>query len=161
MSTTQELDVLVRELRGRSPLRASMLLVAIIALIVVGLVWAAVTEVDDVTRADGRIVPSSNVQVVQAAETGVLQALHVHEGELVEEGTLLMELDRTLLASQLDQEQQRAWGLVARIARLQAEIDGAGTLSFDPRWSPRRPRSCARKRRCSRPGRTRSPPRSA
>lgn len=131
MSTTQELDVLVRELRGRSPLRASLLLVAIIALIVVGLVWAAVTEVDDVTRADGRIVPSSNVQVVQAAETGVLQALHVQEGELVEEGALLMELDRTLLASQLDQEQQRAWGLVARIARLQAEIDGAGTLSFD------------------------------
>ena len=131
MSTTQDFDSLVRELGGRSPLRASLLLFAILAFILLAIVWAAVTELDDVTRGDGRIVPSRSVQVIQASEAGILQALHVQEGEVVEQGALLMDLDRTLLVSQLDLEQQRAWGLMARIARLQAEIDGAEVLEFD------------------------------
>jgi adhesin transport system membrane fusion protein len=130
--TARDLDALARELRGRSPLRASLLLFVILGCIVSAGVWAAVTEIDDVTRGDGRIVPSRSVQVVQAAESGVLQAVHVAAGEVVEEGTLLMELDRTLLASQLDQERARAAGLMARIARLQAEIDGAEALVFAP-----------------------------
>lgn len=132
MADVRDFDALARELRGRSPLRASLLLFAILAFLVLAGIWAAVTELDDVTRGDGRIVPSRNVQVIQAAESGVLQALHVREGEVVEEGALLMELDRTLLASQFDQEQTRAWGLMARITRLQAEIDGAEVLTFPP-----------------------------
>ena len=132
MSETRDFDAMVRELRGRSPFRASALLFTILLFIVLAIIWAAVTELDDVTRGDGRIVPSRSIQVIQAAETGVLQALHTAEGEVVEAGDLLMELDRTLLASQLDQEQQRASGLMARIARLQAEIDGAEALEFPP-----------------------------
>ena len=132
MSNPQDFETLTRELRGRSPLRASVLLFVILLFIGLAGVWAAVTELDDVTRGDGRIVPSRSVQVIQAAESGVLQARHVSEGEVVDAGALLMELDRTLLASQFDQEQQRAWGLVARITRLQAEIDGADALEFAP-----------------------------
>jgi adhesin transport system membrane fusion protein len=71
------------------------------------------------------------VQVIEAAEPGVLKALHVKEGEVVEADQLLMELDGTMLDSQLDQEQQRAYGLMARIERLQAEIDGTD-LAFSP-----------------------------
>lgn len=132
MAGARDFETLAREMRGRSPLRSSMLLFSILALIAAVGVWAAIAEVDDVTRGDGRVVPSRSIQVIQAAETGVLQALHVAEGEVVEEGELLMELDRTLLASQLDQEMQRAWGLMARIARLQAEIDGEEVLTFPP-----------------------------
>jgi len=128
---TRDLAELAREMRGRQPLRGSLLLLLILAFLVIAVIWAARTELDDVTRADGRIVPSRQVQVIQAAESGVLQALHVVEGDMVDEAALLMELDRTLLASQLDQEMQRAHGLMARIARLQAEIDGAD-LRFPP-----------------------------
>ena len=124
MSTdTRDLEQLARELRGRAPIRGSLLLLAILAFMVVFVVWAALTELDDVTRADGRIVPARQVQTIQTAESGVLQAVHVVEGDLVEAGQLLLELDRTILASQLDQEQTRAFGLMARITRLQAEID--------------------------------------
>ncbi len=128
---THDLAELAREMRGRQPLRGSLLLLLILAFLVIAVIWAARTEIDDVTRADGRIVPSRQVQVIQAAESGVLQALHVVEGDMVDEAALLMELDRTLLASQLDQEMQRAHGLMARIARLQAEIDGTD-LAFAP-----------------------------
>jgi adhesin transport system membrane fusion protein len=122
--STRDLQLLAREMRGSAPVRGSLLLFLILAFLVIAVIWAARTEIDDVTRADGRIVPTRQVQVIQTAESGVLQSLHVAEGDLVDEGAILMELDRTMLTSQLDQEQQRAFGLMARIARLQAEIDG-------------------------------------
>lgn len=130
MSRAQDLDLLRKDLRGRSPIRSSLLLLAIIALIAIAAIWAALTEIDDVTRGDGRVVPSSDLQVVQSAETGVLQALHIREGDIVEAGQLLMELDRTFLSSELEQQQTRAWGLIIRIARLQAEIDGSNQVVF-------------------------------
>lgn len=130
-TSTRDLQILAREMRGRQPIRGSLLLFLILAFLILAGIWAARTELDDVTRADGRIVPTSQIQAVQASETGVLQALHVAEGDLVEAGALLMEFDRTMLTSQLDQEQQRAFGLMARIARLQAEIDGSD-LDFAP-----------------------------
>lgn len=131
MARDHDLDRLAREMRGRSALRGSILLFTILAFLVIAVIWAASTEIDDVTRADGRIVPSASVQVIEAAEPGVLQSLHAKEGQVVEKGDLLMELDGTLLDSQLDQEQQRAYGLMARIERLQAEIDRID-LAFSP-----------------------------
>ncbi|WFE75628.1 HlyD family type I secretion periplasmic adaptor subunit [Roseinatronobacter sp. S2] len=137
-NTARDLEALAQEMRGRETLRGSLLLLLILLFIIVAVTWAALTELDDVTRADGRIVPTQHVQVIQAAEQGVLQALHVAEGDLVQAGESLMELDRTLLTSQLDQEQQRAFGLMARIARLQAEIDGHD-LEFMPELVQRTP----------------------
>ena len=123
MARNHDLEKLAREMRGRQPIRGSLLLGVILLFLMAAGVWAARTELDDVTRAEGRIVPSRDVQLIQATESGVLQALHVEEGDIVEEDDLLMELDGTQLSSQLDQEQQRAYGLMARIERLQAEID--------------------------------------
>lgn len=131
MTQQRDLQALAREMRGRTPLRASLLLLALLAFCALAVVWAALTEIDDVTRAEGRIVPSGAVQVIEAAETGILQALHVQEGQIVAKDALLMELDGTLLTSQLNQEQQRAFGLMARIERLQAEIGGK-PLVFSP-----------------------------
>ncbi len=73
MSTQRDLDRLVQEMKGRTPLRASALLITIFAVIGAVLVWAWITEIDDVTRAPGRVVPAGDVQRVQAAEAGVLQ----------------------------------------------------------------------------------------
>lgn len=129
MARNRELDALAQEMRGRSPLRGSLLLLIILLFLVSAVVWAAKTELDDVTRADGRIVPTGDIQVIQAAEPGVLLAVYVTEGQLVEAGTVLMELDGAALTSQLNQEQQRAFGLMARIERLKTEIDGS-TLKF-------------------------------
>ncbi|MGI3210085.1 HlyD family type I secretion periplasmic adaptor subunit [Roseovarius tibetensis] len=123
MARNHDLDKLAREMRGSSPFRGSLLLAVILLFLLAAGVWAARTELDDVTRAEGRIVPSGDVQVIQATEPGILQEVHVSEGEIVDKGALLMELDGTQISSELDQEQQRAYGLMARIERLQAEID--------------------------------------
>lgn len=131
MSRHPDLARLARELRGGSPIRGSLLLLVIFACLVAAGLWAWMTELDDVTRVDGRIVPSADVQVIEATEPGVLRAVHVREGQVVETGAALMDFDTTQIHSQLNQEQQRAFGLTARIHRLQAEIDEVD-LNFGP-----------------------------
>ncbi|MEB3421115.1 HlyD family type I secretion periplasmic adaptor subunit [Salipiger marinus] len=124
MSGHRDFEALARQMKGRSPARNSLLLLLILGFIAAAVLWAALTEIDDVTRADGRVVPSGDVQIIEAAENGVLEALHVSEGEVVAADALLMELDGMQLTAQLDQEQQRAYGLMARIERLETEIAG-------------------------------------
>ena len=131
MSRHPDLDQLIREMHGRAPLRGSLLLAVILLCMISAVTWAAFTELDDVVRADGRIVPSGDVQVIEATEAGVVRALHVQEGVVVDAGTLLIELDTNQIRRELSQEQQRAYGLMARTQRLQAEIDGMA-LQFDP-----------------------------
>jgi adhesin transport system membrane fusion protein len=124
MSAERDLDRLVRELNGRTPLRASALLFTIFAVIAAIFIWAWITEIDDVTRAPGRVVPAGDLQLVQAADAGVIRAIFVEEGDIVEAGASLVELDGLIQTSQLDREVQRAIALQARIERLSAEIDG-------------------------------------
>lgn len=124
MNTNRDLDTLVRELQGRTPLRASALLFTILLIIAAVVLWAWLTEIDDVTRAPGRVVPAGDVQVIQAADAGVIRAILVEEGQVVAAGDPLIELDGIVQASQLNREVQRALALRARIERLSAEIEG-------------------------------------
>ncbi|WP_377194148.1 HlyD family type I secretion periplasmic adaptor subunit [Ruegeria meonggei] len=130
MSRHPDLALLAREMRGRSPIRGSLLLLVICSCLIAMVFWAHLAELDDVTRVDGRIVPSADIQVIEATEPGVLQSLNTREGQVVDKGMLLMEFDTTQIQSQLSQEQQRAYGLMARAQRLQAEIDEV-ELSFE------------------------------
>lgn len=127
-SRDNDLDRLAREMRGKSAWRGSALLGLIGLFMVVALVWAARTELDDITRASGRIVASKDNQLIQAAEAGVLQKVYVAEGDIVEAGDVLMDLDGSAQSGQLDQELQRSYSLRARITRLQAEIDMADLI---------------------------------
>lgn len=119
-----DLDVLAREMRGRTPLTASALLFTIVGVIAATLLWASVTVIDDVTRAPGRVVPAGDIQEVQTSEEGVIREVFVSEGQEVAAGDPLIELDALVQTSQLNREIQRARALEARIARLSAEIEG-------------------------------------
>lgn len=123
MSNGRDLEALSRDMEGRTPLKASALLFTIVAIIAATFAWAFATEIDDVTRAPGRVVPASDVQVVQAADAGVIRAILVEEGQVVTAGDPLIELDGIVQSSQLDREVQRALALTARIARLSAEVN--------------------------------------
>lgn len=132
MSSSHDLERLAREMRGASPVRSSTLLFLVMTFLVVAVIWAANAELDDITRADGTIVPSQQLQIVQASEAGILKAIFVEEGDVVEAGQVIVELDRTLLDGQLGQEQQRAFALMAQIARLEASVSGED-LVFEER----------------------------
>lgn len=65
----------------------------LLALFTIGVIWAALGEVDIVVTAPGRVIPSGQVKVVQAPESGTVQHIYVKEGELVQAGQALVSLD--------------------------------------------------------------------
>ena len=65
--------------------------------LLVGLLWAVFGQVDEVAVAPGKLIPSGYVKTLQAEDKGIVKAIHVREGDRVEAGQLLIELDPALL----------------------------------------------------------------
>jgi adhesin transport system membrane fusion protein len=112
-----------REMSGREGARNSLILFMVIALLVVLGVWAYYTELDNVTRGEGKIISEMQNQIVQAAEKGVLMRRYVSEGDLVEENEMLFEIDPIDASTELNQIVQRFTSLQIKELRLRAEIN--------------------------------------
>src|SRR5882672_504806 len=91
----------------RTPRTSRMLLVATLALLAAGLTWAHFAVLDEVKRGGGRVVPSRQIQVVQSLEGGIVGALAVHEGDIVQQGQVLARIDDTKFASELGEVKAR------------------------------------------------------
>jgi len=86
--------------------------------------WAKETTLDEVTRGDGKVIPSSKIQVIQNLEGGILSEVLIAEGQIVEKGEVLLKIDDTRFASSFRETQLKYWELLARTARLKAESEG-------------------------------------
>ncbi|MBC7663829.1 MAG: HlyD family type I secretion periplasmic adaptor subunit [Caulobacter sp.] len=107
------------------------ILYLIAAVLVAAITWASLARVDEVTKADARVVPEGHEQVIASLEGGILHELLVREGEQVEEGQPLAELDPTRYQSQQAEGETKRIALKAQIARLTAESTGRA-LEFPP-----------------------------
>jgi adhesin transport system membrane fusion protein len=105
-----------------------LIIVASTAGFMLFLLWATFTKVDEVTHGQGRVIPSSKVQLIQATEPTTIQELLVRSGQRVRRGQLLARLDDTQSSSELGQIQAETESLQERSARLQAEGTGAATV---------------------------------
>jgi adhesin transport system membrane fusion protein len=101
------------------------LLGAILAFFLFALGWAALAELDEVARGEGRVITHSQIQLVQNLEGGILAEILVREGDVVEKGQVLMRIDPTRFVSAFREGEQGVLALKAKIARLAAEADGA------------------------------------
>lgn len=90
--------------------------------------WASFAKVDEVTRGQGRVIPSSKAQIVQSSEPATILDIVVRAGQPVKKGQLLVRLDDTESSSQLGQLEAENRSLAARAARLGRE--GSGTESY-------------------------------
>jgi adhesin transport system membrane fusion protein len=97
--------------------------------IIVALAWAAYATLDEVAIGTGRVIPSSQVQLIQNLEGGILAELSVTEGKLVEKDQVLLRIDDTRFTSTVREAQARRLSLLASVARLTAEAKG-GALVF-------------------------------
>lgn len=101
---------------------AHWIIIAISASLIGFIVWSQWAELDQVTRAQGRVVPFARVQVVQSEEGGVISAINVREGDRVRAGQVLIELDEVQLAAGLEESRARVAALRSRMARIDAEL---------------------------------------
>jgi len=120
--------MLARE--DRPPLFASASLFIIGALFVSSVAWASFAEVDEIARGDGKVIPASKTQIIQASEPGVVQEIAVKIGQIVKKNDLIIRLDNTINTSSLGEQQAKARALQARIARLKFEQGGNIEGSF-------------------------------
>ncbi|EKC7175790.1 HlyD family efflux transporter periplasmic adaptor subunit [Cronobacter sakazakii] len=115
-----------------------------LAALVLFFVWAWFATLDEVTVGTGKITPSSRAQVIESLDGGIVNALMVHEGDVVERGQMLARLDPTRFQSNYGEAAARARALRASSERLRSELTGE-TLQFSEE-SMREPALVARER---------------
>ncbi len=105
----------------------------IIAIFCVALTWATFGKVDIVASAEGKIVPNGRTKLIQPFETGVVRAIHVHDGQRVKAGESLIELDPTMTAAEQDHLKGDLTAAQLDVARLKAALsDGDALAAFLP-----------------------------
>jgi adhesin transport system membrane fusion protein len=120
-----EFKQLAKEMAGRQRNTSSVLLLSVVTLLAIILLWASVTELDNVVRGSGKTVSEAQNQLVQSSEPGVIRQRYVSEGDVVRRGDLLFDIDPVDAKTQLDQAQKRFDALEIKSIRLKAEVDGA------------------------------------
>lgn len=126
LAWTEEAELAMEE---QVPLRAKSLLYWIFLILVVVLVWAAFSEVDEVVRGEGRVTPSRQVQVIQSLDGGIVTEILVHEGQTVSIGDPLIRIDETRAVSSFRENRGQYLSLLAKQTRLKA-------LATDTEFTP-------------------------
>ncbi|MGB2130878.1 MAG: HlyD family type I secretion periplasmic adaptor subunit [Marinobacterium sp.] len=105
------------------------LLYVILVMFVVLLIWAWLAPIDEVTRGEGKVIPASQLQIVQSTDGGVVRELYVREGDRVKAGDLLVKIDPTRFIASFQETEVRIFALEAKVARLNALLN-------DEAWQP-------------------------
>lgn len=104
---------------------SEQIMVAAAAGFVLFLLWASIARVDEISRGQGRVIPSSKVQIIQSSEPSTIREILVRSGQTVKKGQLLVRLDNTTSQSELGQLETENARLAQRAARLAGEGGGA------------------------------------
>lgn len=115
-----------------SPRVVRITLWAILGFFIIMIAWASLADIDEVTRGDGKAIPSSRLQKIQNLEGGIVAEVFVHEGEVVKAGAPLLRLDDTRFRSNAGESEADRLALEARIQRLTAQLDNKETLTLSP-----------------------------
>ena len=109
---------------------AHFMLFAIFAFFVFFIAWAYNAELDEVTRGEGKIIPSGQTKIVQHLEGGIISSLLVSEGMVVEEGQVLLRIENKVAEAALGEKRKQYLNLTAQAARLIAEVNGEANIIF-------------------------------
>ncbi|HEY8190634.1 MAG TPA: HlyD family type I secretion periplasmic adaptor subunit, partial [Micavibrio sp.] len=111
-------------------LSSHLLLIAMAGFVAVFIIWANFATLDEVTRGQGKIIPSSEIQVIQNLEGGIVDEFLVKEGDEVKANQILLRLSNIDATSNLGANRSKYLGLLATSSRLKAEAEGADTPVF-------------------------------
>jgi adhesin transport system membrane fusion protein len=122
----------------QEPLRARILVRTIGIVMAVFILYAAVAQVDEITKGEGKVIPSRQLQVLQSLDGGIVSEIAVREGQVVNADQLLLQIDSTRFESSAREGRSQYYSLLAKAARLRALTEGkpfeppAEALKEDP-----------------------------
>ncbi len=106
------------------PLSSHLLLIFIVSFFIIFFFWASFAKLDEVTRGDGTVIPSSEIQKISSLEGGIIEEFFIKKGAEVKKGDILVRLSDIAASSDLGSNEARYLGLLAAVTRLQAEVEG-------------------------------------
>lgn len=127
----------------RVPERAANALYLLAAVIFISFVWAYFAKLDVSTSANGKIVPTSQIQAIQNLEGGIVKSISVKLGDHVKKDQVLVTLDDTRFAAEYNQALTKLAVLKSDIARLTAKAEGKDKIEFDPKFAAENPQQVA------------------
>jgi adhesin transport system membrane fusion protein len=107
----------------QEPVRGMLIIRVALASLFILFIWSALTQVDELVKGDGKVVPSSQLQVLQSLDGGVVKAILVKEGEEVKAGQALVEIDTTRFLSSVKENDAQRIALSARAERINALLE--------------------------------------
>jgi len=108
----------------QAPTGAKWLLWTVAVFVALAIFWASWAQLDELSRGEGEIIPSKQLQVIQNLEGGIVAEILVSEGDLVEKGQVLLRIDDTRFSSSFKENKVRELELIAKAIRLEAESEG-------------------------------------
>ncbi|MCE9680281.1 HlyD family type I secretion periplasmic adaptor subunit [Shewanella sp. AS1] len=117
-----------------APSSHRLIIWALAALVVCFLLWAGLAELDRVTTGTGKVIPSSQIQLVQSLDGGIMKELYVQEGMLVTKGQPLVRIDDTRFRSDYAQQEQEVYSLQANVLRLRTELSSITISNVSNDW---------------------------
>ena len=97
--------------------------------LIIALAWAALFDLDEITRGQGKVIPSSREQIIQSLDSGVMSEMFVREGSVVEKDQVLLRIDAARSGAVYREAQEKYFALLAMASRLKAEAYGT-SLKF-------------------------------
>ena len=107
----------------KTPSKVSMVLKIWLLTIVVVILWASFAEIDEITRGDGKVIPYGNNQIIQNLEGGIVEAILVKEGQMVEKGQVILKINNAKSVSSSKTNEMKFQELQAKRLRLYAEAN--------------------------------------
>lgn len=144
---TEDLDFArnARDAMMSNRVRGANALLWLIALVIAGFVfWAMHAEIDEVTKGQGKVIPSTSVQTVQNLEGGIIAEILVSEGDRVNMGDILVRMDDTMSNASYQENLAQAEAYRAALVRLNAEAEGKRVIEFPNEIAEKRPDLIAR-----------------
>lgn len=109
---------------------ANIIIYAVIFFFIVGIIWAAVSQIDVVVNAAGKVIPSSKNKIIQSLDGGIIKSILVTEGQLVKQNQPVLILDDTRYKAEYDRTYQKYLTLLLTADRLTAEVDQKNKIDF-------------------------------
>jgi adhesin transport system membrane fusion protein len=116
--------------------KADLILYVIFLFFILFFIWASVSELEEVTRGQGKVIASSKVQVIQNLEGGIVRNLYVKTGQKVKQGDVLIKLDNTEFLGDLNSAKQQSSSLEDSLSLLREEhqiLEPLVTSGVEPR----------------------------